>query len=775
VTAAGLPAAAADSPYASISGGDQAASLQVAFEACLSSLEDTGGEEAGASQRRGRQAALAVADALLEIHGIAPAVEHFAPRGAVDVAREVLSHLDTGEPADAISHLARMFEGAVGLNGRQDQGAVYTPADVVRFMVREGLSARIAAELSLEHDDAQAVVEGDVAPLAAADRDRLGKLLNGLRVVDPAAGTGAFLVGAAGEIARMASRLRESGVPVSAALQTPHGALKRCCHGFEVDPDATRMAEVILALSCSGKSKRTVAGVVTTRNTLLGGLDHPSAPNGWDVVLMNPPYVGEKHLRKRLGAELQAALRARDGFSGDLLSHFVLRALEGTRDGGALSAIVSDTAFTMASASRLRSALTDGATIVSLAWCRPFAVTAQGGVVTAIRGKPEMRGEVRCYEAGRRAQLDRVSGKKIRRANYYDLPGRPLFRPSAAATSLVKRWTEIEDLDEMWRLVGRSRSGLSATAAARAPGEWTLLGSAVKAGQGLATGDDRRFVGFLAGTEAATDAIRRQRQILEALREAPERLADWRFVKRMISRGDPIEDALLALLERDAEASLPGRKPFRVVPDEQVRRSPLSEHERHYGISAGPGWVPYETSDRSSPGGGRWMRPTSVVLDWSADAVDLLRTRQANGPKRPVLRHEDLWFRGGVTHNRISSYLRARLLPRHAIFSSESPCYVPTVPWLNNLSLLALLNSPVVEFMLKTFLASRNHVELGHLLRLPVPVPTEGQRRRLEKLADAGVDAARSGRQATEVERDLDLLTRKMYGVRANAKLQIVR
>lgn len=749
------------------------ARLRDGLEASMSLLSRS---RSDADMRVGRRAALAVADAAIHAYGIRPESGEPAPRGAVAAAAEAVGALDEVDRREVATALASLFESEVGAGGGHEQGVVYTPHDVVRFMVKEALAARIVSALAVDDDEARAIATGRPDLLEVVDRRRLARLLGGLRVVDPAVGAGAFLAVAADEISSLAGRLREREVPVARALLTPRGALERCCHGFEVDPDATRMARAVLALGCSG-SDNAVPEVVTTRNTLLGGVAHPGTKDGWDVVLMNPPYVGEKHLRERFGDELQRALRERDGFAGDLLSHFLLRALEGVRPGGALSAIVSDTTFTMASAAPVRTALLDATALFSLAWCRPFSVAAQGGIVTAVRGG-SAEDSIRCFEVGRGGDLTRARGRKVDPGIYTRLPGRPYFRPSPAAKAASRRWGQVDGLERLWARVGRALPAeLETEAAGLEPGEWTLLGATVRAGQGLATGDDRRFVGFVAGSEAARAALRRQHGILETLRTERARAREWRHIRERLAAGEQPGEALSAALDSDQVTSLPGRKPFRVVEFDNCRRTPLSETERREGIVAGPTWIPYETSDRSgTAGGARWARRNPVVIDWSTAAVALLRERREGKVKRPVLRHEELWFLGGVTHNRVASYLRARLMPREAIFSSESPCYVPSVPWLSEFSLLALLNSPVVEFVLKTFLATRNHFELGHLLRVPVPVLSDENRGSLEVLASAAVDSVRSREGVPAmVERELDLLTRNLYGVRGDAKLPVTR
>src|SRR4051794_25411424 len=93
------------------------------------------GEIAATSAPRERDAVLVLADRLLE-----------SKRSSLaDAARS--PGLRTTHEAGA--DLARLFEQAVGEAGRRDRGAVYTPPEVVRFIVREALTARVSAEFGV--------------------------------------------------------------------------------------------------------------------------------------------------------------------------------------------------------------------------------------------------------------------------------------------------------------------------------------------------------------------------------------------------------------------------------------------------------------------------------------------------------------------------------------------------------------------------------------------------------------------------------------------------
>lgn len=683
---------------------------------------------------------------------------------------------------EAGTALSDLWAASVGAAGRRERGAIYTPSDVVEWMVAEAIEARMCFALSCGRERWRSILSGDVRA-NPDERSALLAAMRGFTVLDPAAGAGAFLVGAARTIARTASRLAPLGFDELASLSTPARALDHC-HGFEIDPESAAIASAVVALSTreSGTKGHQLGQRVVVHNPLLAGFEHPASNGGWDVIVMNPPYVGEKHIKARLGERMAETLRDARGFAGDLLIHFALGALEALPPGGAMAAIVSDTSFTMESAADLRKQLTDHHRLHSVAWCRPFAgVAVRGGILTAVKAHPDGGDGAAEWVAADDGDSIRLAPRnRVARDVLTTLPARPFFRPTTAARNFVEHWQSIEDLERLWHgMSGRqARTQMDTDAEQLGPGDWTLLGCVVRSGQGLATGDDRRFVAYVEGTDEGAAAVRRVDRALAEIGESADYRDARSELESLTGAGLDPSAALLQLVCRDDPPALPGRKPFRVVKPNEVRRSALTPNEQAHGITEGPAWVPYESSDRSGATGGvRWVRQVPTVVDWSREAVDLLHQRVESGKRRPVLRNRDLWFKGGVTHNRVTSYLRARRLAPGAIFSSESPVYVPMVEWLSENALLALLNSSLIEFGVKTFLASRNHIEVGHVRRLPIPVLTPAHRDELAEFANAACHASEHGTaaQLRSIEREVDDYVRELYGVGQTARLEVIR
>jgi hypothetical protein len=225
---------------------------------------------------------------------------------------------------------------------------------------------------------------------------------------------------------------------------------------------------------------------------------------------------------------------------------------------------------------------------------------------------------------------------------------------------------------------------------------------------------------------------------------------------------------------------------IRTAPRSRVHQGVLGEHEVRDGVATDAHWIPFEKGDPGEDGGGgaRWRRENPIVIDWSTEAVALLRSRarQRESYRTPYFRNEHLWGKGGVTWNKIASYLRARVVPEGAIFGDAAATINPTVEWLTTPALLALLNTTVLDFTLRTFLSSRMNNQIGEIRRLPIPVLSPEETDRLTDLGSRALRAKTAidqGEQPAEplasIEAELESYTRGLYEIPRDAELWVVR
>lgn len=550
---------------------------------------------------------------------------------------------------------------------------------------------------------------------------------------------------------------------------------------------------------------------------------------GWDTVIMNPPYVGRKEVARRLTQLRIADLESHYERTYDLMIHFAFRALQLVRRGGVVSMIFNDSIFTSEDADELRRQLLPDndaeIELLTVARSRCFEGRAVNGGVIIAALQPPSRPHIRWVENHGRPTTE-LAGASVPaamateayplgaselwvapRSDYVRLPHRPLFRPSPPARHLL----DVFERTAAWRAFGRYSTGTGGTrrqadwlllSDTRALNGWkveatrtgfferlrpeqdfVLLGLVIEGGQGLATADDRRFLAAIEGSTEAIEAQANAKRYADMLRACPGPRA---LFDRELPRGR-LEDALLIVSEAYPPADLPWPRSglIRVAPVDQVRTTRLTAAEVRKGITVGPTWVPFEKGDSSGDDGGaaRWRRDNSIVIDWSTESVALLRqrARQAKSHRKPRLQNEALWGQGGVTWNRVASYLRARRVPDGGIFSDMSPTVSSTAPWLTIDGLLALINAPISDFLLRTMLGSRMHVEIGNVRHIPVPVLSPSQSEHLDHLgrralaAQADHERGESSEALELLEREIDLYVRDLYDVAPDADLWVVR
>lgn len=331
--------------------------------------------------------------------------EGFKTLGDYDFASEVsvtvLGHIFEQSIAD-VERLQAQARGeetedakATGTTGRRKRdGVVYTPDYIARFIVAETLGAhleeaftkilrahaRAGADLS---DYATIPWRRKSAELEAwqAYRDRLKTL----RIVDPACGSGVFLIMAfdflKAELNRVNDKIADlqgKDQHIQDLIDPDSEILTNNLFGVDVNSESIEIAKLSLWIKTArrGKVLDSLDGNLRVGDSLIEDsnfayLDHAFtwetafpgvfAEGGFDVVLGNPPYVRMEHLK-----ELKPYLEKRYEVvsdRADLYCYFFERGLRLLKPGGRLGFISSNTFFKTGSGKPLRDYLLREATL----------------------------------------------------------------------------------------------------------------------------------------------------------------------------------------------------------------------------------------------------------------------------------------------------------------------------------------------------------------------------------------------------------------------------
>ena len=145
--------------------------------------------------------------------------------------------------------LGKVFEELV--TGRHDSGAYYTPRRVVSYMCREALKGYLEGQDTGLASEAIALfvdlqdTEGIGVPQA---RD-LARALAEVNVVDPACGSGAYLLGMMQELIELQTALYNAGADAKALYDLKLEIIQRNLYGVDIDSFAVNIAMLRMWLS----------------------------------------------------------------------------------------------------------------------------------------------------------------------------------------------------------------------------------------------------------------------------------------------------------------------------------------------------------------------------------------------------------------------------------------------------------------------------------------------------------------------------------------------
>ncbi len=145
--------------------------------------------------------------------------------------------------------LGKVFEGLMYGDRRQRSGSFYTPRHVVAAMVVDILAAWLAEKSGLPEEVVTSLMSGDEDEVALSGGEirSLRKALKELTILDPAVGTGAFLL----EALRRLKEIEEHLDRAAGITRTPGQRYERLCRlvhdhlfGVDIQPTAVRLCEL---------------------------------------------------------------------------------------------------------------------------------------------------------------------------------------------------------------------------------------------------------------------------------------------------------------------------------------------------------------------------------------------------------------------------------------------------------------------------------------------------------------------------------------------------
>ena len=352
-----------------------------------------------------------------------PLALEVAALGQWDYRREVpvtvLGHLFEQSITDLEAmKAATRGEAPPAVSKRKREGVVYTPDMITRFLVERTIGLTLDQRRAVlwakhgmpEPGDADAVAEPQHE--IAFWQDYLDTLRD-FTIVDPACGSGAFLVAAFDEMAR---RYRDAvsglqALDVEIDFDIFDEIVTRNLHGVDLNPESVEITRLSLWLKTARRDHKlqNLEATIKDGNSVIADAAFTDRPFDWrtsfpvvfarggfDVVIGNPPYVRMEYLKPVKPYLEKHYVVAAD--RADLYAYFFERGVGLLKDGGRLGYISSSTFFKTGSGENLRTFLAAGVAIeavIDFGDVQVFeGVTTYPAILTLRKGEPGEAGDL---------------------------------------------------------------------------------------------------------------------------------------------------------------------------------------------------------------------------------------------------------------------------------------------------------------------------------------------------------------------------------------------
>ncbi len=637
---------------------------------------------------------------------------------------------------------------------RKRDGVVYTPDHITRFIVEQTVQPVIIERFfQLQNQfytdgqwrkpskDERAHTPKSVEPAQVTEYQfwlAWQAELSGLRVCDPACGSGAFLVAAFDVLkeayTQLHLKLRELAPQELLVIDISHQILNHNLFGVDINAESIEITKLSLWLK-TAELGRQLAGLEANfyqGNSLVNdpaldplAFDWPTRfTGGFDVVLGNPPYVRQE-LFSDLKPHLQAHYSSYHGVA-DLYVYFYELGLRLLKDGGRLGFISSSSFFKTSSGEPLRRLLLQNCQLEALVdfgdWQVFDGVTTYPAIIVAHKVASDATRPARFLQlSGPVPDLSAHFAEYPQSLDLAQLKGAGATSPNAPAPMAMPEW----------QLEGSEAAALRTKLTQGHPSLKDAVGSPL---YGIKTGLNEAFI---------IDRATRDRLVYADIASEPvfKPFLEGKDIKRWQVES---EDRWLILL-----------------PKGWTRNAMRATHQSEPGfVQAEPGSVRAEPVEAQA---WAWLSARHPALaTWLAPFADAARKRTDQGDYWWELRacaYYDKFAQAKIYYPDIC-VAPSFFLDSQGHYSGNTGYFLP----VSHAWLTAFMNSKVAWFLI---MGLSTHIRGGyrrmftqHLETLPIPSSSPEAQAQLSALATAAAQTAseRLNAQRGLARRILDLL-----------------
>lgn len=508
----------------------------------------------------------------------------------------------------------------------------------------------------------------------------------------------------------------------------------------------------------------------------------------FDLIIGNPPYVSTKGV----DSEQKKVFEDQYGFSDDLYSHFFFKSFDLLSSMGSVIFICSKTFWTIQTKKNLRDLLLKKGLVLICDTSNPFqSALVDTCIVMSNNGGKKGASEYikidQKLNANPSIEFDQDVFMKAINNVFFAPTKRNMIiysKLNDQAAKLMKQWWPYirtsKTMADSQNIIDRYLQGLK-------PGDTALLGTLVDGGQGLATGNNGRFIGVVETSRlAARIKELRVEKVSALLLEKKDRILGA-SESEILAKLDGFDENNLVNTIDDLKLKY-GRDAlgkgflYRIISESAIADiSRMTEMEKSNGISERACFVPYDKGDKD---GNSWYLPSPFVIDWSRAAVAELKESKAARFQNP-----QFYFKPGVcwilTLNEQSEYFKARLRDA-GVFDVNAMSMFITNSLISEKYLVCLLNSYTIFLYKRNFINSTSAFQINDARQLPIVIPTSDQLVSFEALFDRAVEIKRAqyddslsnaelNDKLKQIQLELDEMVSYLYEIPNFSKLNMIQ
>lgn len=260
-----------------------------------------------------------------------------------------------------------LFENTLQSQEKQKTGVFYTSHDEVNFMCKEALLQYLITNTRIPEAQLVSLFWKNLESLQSGfimkDLNLLRKQITNIRILDPACGSGAFLLGFLNFLLIIQNKIHhllDEEFQLHKAMQT---ILSNNLFGLDTDPEAISICQLRLMLfqyALTNTNSTSIELNILQENAILSSLENTNMKEKFDVIIGNPPFIRQEQFLLEIKDQLNNTSNIKDHIYSKLESYFLsevnlprerksdfyiyffYRGLSLLKDGGILSFVTSN-------------------------------------------------------------------------------------------------------------------------------------------------------------------------------------------------------------------------------------------------------------------------------------------------------------------------------------------------------------------------------------------------------------------------------------------------